>query len=185
MARISDKRERLVKSADSLILQQGFKQTTLADIAEDSGVPLGNVYYYFKSKEDIGKTVIETRLENLRLMLAKCSVHESPLARLHAFLEYPWDRRDDLTTHGCPLGTLSYELSRSNGFLRDASRQLIEELLSWSDDQFTQMGRPDARELALQLISNLQGMSLVANALDDRTVVTQMIERTRTWLDGL
>jgi AcrR family transcriptional regulator len=185
MARTSDKRERLVRSADSLILQQGFKQTTLADIAEDSGVPLGNVYYYFKSKEDIGKTVIETRLANLRRLLSNCSGHESPLARLHAFLEHPWDSQSDITTHGCPLGTLSYELSRSNGFLRDASRQLIEELLDWSRDQFTQMGRADARELALQLISNLQGMSLIANALDDHTVVTQMIERTRNWLDSL
>ena len=61
MPRTSDKRERLVNSADTLILRQGFKQTTLADIADDSGVPLGNVYYYFKSKEDIGMSVIEAR----------------------------------------------------------------------------------------------------------------------------
>jgi len=29
MPRSSDKRERLIRSADQLILQQGFKQTTL------------------------------------------------------------------------------------------------------------------------------------------------------------
>ncbi|TCK18145.1 TetR family transcriptional regulator [Thiogranum longum] len=50
MAGISDKRERLISAADKLILQQGFKQNTLADIANDARVPLGNVYYYFKIK---------------------------------------------------------------------------------------------------------------------------------------
>jgi AcrR family transcriptional regulator len=185
MPRTSDKRERLVKSADALILQQGFKQTTLADIAENSGVPLGNVYYYFKSKEDIGKTVIERRLANLRQLLSNCRHADSPKARLLTMLDYPLQIRDNLTMNGCPLGTLAYELSRTDGFLRDASKLLIQEMLDWSTEQFTQMGKSDAALLGLQFVSDLQGMSLIANALGDRTVVTRMVERTREWVETL
>ena len=185
MPRTSDKRERLLQSADALILQQGFKQTTLAEIAENSGVPLGNVYYYFKSKEDIGKTVIESRLANLHELLAQCSQRDSPQARLQTMLDYALDIQDKLTSRGCPLGTLAYELSRADGFLREASKQLIKEVLDWSTAQFVQMGKAEAPQLGLQFVSSLQGMSLVANALGDRTVVTQMVERTRNWIDKL
>ena len=50
---ISDKRTRLIEAADKLVQLQGFSQTTLADIAKKADVPLGNVYYYFKTKEEI------------------------------------------------------------------------------------------------------------------------------------
>lgn len=54
MARkVSNKRERLLKAADELFLQKGTDLTTLADIAHASDVPLGNVYYYFKTKGEI------------------------------------------------------------------------------------------------------------------------------------
>jgi AcrR family transcriptional regulator len=46
------KRDRLIAGARETIHRQGVEATTLADIAEASGVPLGNVYYYFKSKDD-------------------------------------------------------------------------------------------------------------------------------------
>ena len=56
--RTTDKRERLLDAARDLIHEHGFAKTTLADIAAASGVPLGNVYYYFRTKEDIGAAVI-------------------------------------------------------------------------------------------------------------------------------
>jgi TetR/AcrR family transcriptional repressor of nem operon len=34
----------------------------MADIAAAANVPPGNVYYYFKTKEEIGAAIIEQRL---------------------------------------------------------------------------------------------------------------------------
>ncbi|MEJ2760183.1 MAG: helix-turn-helix domain containing protein [Gammaproteobacteria bacterium] len=42
MPRSSDKRERLIEAAKSLIHRRGFHRTTLADIAAESAVPLGD-----------------------------------------------------------------------------------------------------------------------------------------------
>ena len=53
MPRKNDKRDRLIDAANDLIYQQTFNATTLADIAAKANVPLGNVYYYFKTKDDI------------------------------------------------------------------------------------------------------------------------------------
>src|ERR1700756_2252903 len=60
-----DKRSRLVSAAVGLAYQNGFGATSLADIAREADVPLGNVYYYFKTKDDIGDAIVELRLAQL------------------------------------------------------------------------------------------------------------------------
>ena len=185
MPRTSDKRERLIRSADRLILSQGFKQTTLSDIAADSGVPLGNVYYYFKTKEDICKTIVDTRIEAVQALLEQCSQPEAPKDRLLCFLDYPLSVKQDLSENGCPIGTLCYELSRHEQPLNESSQRLIRVILDWCQAQFQAMGKPDAAELGLQFVSNLQGMSLIANALENPDVVEQMVQRTRSWVESL
>jgi len=41
-----EKRQRLIETALQVMYQQGTHRTTLADVAQASGVPLGNIYYY-------------------------------------------------------------------------------------------------------------------------------------------
>ena len=52
------KRERLIAAAVELVYRQGVARTTLADIAQAADVPVGNVYYYFKTKDDIIAAVV-------------------------------------------------------------------------------------------------------------------------------
>jgi TetR/AcrR family transcriptional repressor of nem operon len=47
-SRTRGKRERLVAAATKMLHEQGVEKTTLADTAA-AAVPLGNVYYYFKT----------------------------------------------------------------------------------------------------------------------------------------
>ena len=58
-----DKRTRLIESATKLAYGRGFREMRLADSAEAARVPVGNVYYYFKTKEELAEAVVERRLE--------------------------------------------------------------------------------------------------------------------------
>src|SRR5277367_2099027 len=53
----TDSRARLIEAAVKVTYQHGFETTALADIAEEARVPLGNVYYYFKTKDEIGEAI--------------------------------------------------------------------------------------------------------------------------------
>jgi AcrR family transcriptional regulator len=55
-----DKRQRLVSGACEVIHQQGVEKTTIADIAQAAEVPVGNVYYYFKTKDELVEAAIES-----------------------------------------------------------------------------------------------------------------------------
>src|ERR1700730_11196813 len=100
------KRERLVSAASDLLYRQGVENTTLADIAHAADVPLGNVYYYFKTKDEIVTAVIEAHVRDVEEMLASLERrHRTPKSRLKALIRDLTDQRDLIAQYGCPHGT--------------------------------------------------------------------------------
>jgi TetR/AcrR family transcriptional repressor of nem operon len=54
----TDCRTRLLQAAEKAAYLYGFGSTSIADIAKEASVPLGNVYYYFKNKDEIGGALL-------------------------------------------------------------------------------------------------------------------------------
>src|SRR6266852_4249930 len=77
-----DKRSRLVSAAVGLAYQNGFDATSLADIAREAKVPLGNVYYYFQTNDEIGEASVELRLAELSARRQRWNEAGSPKDRL-------------------------------------------------------------------------------------------------------
>src|SRR3974390_2739509 len=82
------KRERLVAAARELLYRQGVEKTTLAGIAQAADVPVGNVYYYFKTKDEIIGAVIDSHVHDIRAELESLEGrHRTPRARLKALID--------------------------------------------------------------------------------------------------
>ncbi len=180
--RTSDKRERLVNAATTLIHHQGYGQTTLADIAEASGVPLGNVYYYFKTKEEIAAAVIDERLQQLRARLQDLEHLADPRARLIAFVEAVGSERKNLAEHGCAIGSLCQELNKERTVLSEKADGILKTQLQWLVRQFRLLEKEDANDLGHELMARLQGISLLAYALHSPGLAERQLRRIKAWL---
>jgi AcrR family transcriptional regulator len=179
------KRQRLVASAGDLLHRQGVAATTLAQVADAADVPPGNVYYYFKAKDDLVRAVIESRAEQVTAMLDSLQPRRGPAARLKALAQQWVAMRDLVARYGCPFGTLAAELDRrEDGLDREAAKP-IGLILDWAEDQFRQLGRRDARELAIAFFSGVQGGALLANALRDADLMTRQVRHLERWIDAL
>lgn len=53
------------------------------------------------------------------------------------------------------------------------------------EEQFLQLGQPDAADLAVTLVAAYQGMSLLASALRDPRIMVREGARLTRWLDSL
>lgn len=180
MGRISNKREKLLDAATALIHKQGFKHTTLADIAEKSEVPLGNVYYYFKTKDDIASAVMDARNAGLAEMADEWGkIYTDPRQRLLAFLDFVETTRDSIAENGCPIGSLCQELNKETGNLANLASDTLNFLIQWAESQFRQIGLADSRAAAIEFISNMQGIALLGNSLKDPALVSEQLERVR------
>ena len=185
MPRTSDKRERLLGAAKDLIHQQGFNQTTLADIANASQVPLGNVYYYFKTKDDVARAVINHRLQEFRDFYSNVDSLPSPKERLFALLSTLEKTRKKVADHGCPIGGLCLELNKDNPEIAPLADKILSEMLTWLTRQFKEMGCNNSQDLATRFLVNLQGASVLANALHKPKVITQQFTYLREWIETL
>jgi TetR/AcrR family transcriptional regulator, transcriptional repressor for nem operon len=179
------KRERLVASASQLLHQQGVERTTLADIAQSAGVPLGNIYYYFKTKDELVEAVIETMAQGLKKQFASLDRHRTPKSRLKALVHSLTDQRELIADYGCPMGSLCSELDKRADGLDRVVAGLLSLILDWAELQFRAMGRRDARDLAVALLAAYQGISLLTNTLRDPELMAREGRRLDRWIDSL
>jgi TetR/AcrR family transcriptional regulator, transcriptional repressor for nem operon len=180
-----DKRQRLVDSARTLIHEQGVHRTTLAEVAERAAVPLGNVYYYFKTKDELVGAVLESYTQEAAELLKELERHRTPKARLKALVGN-WDSmRDAVADHGCPMGTLCSELDKVDGEAARDAAAVLAIIIDWAEDQFRQLGRRDASDLALSLFAGVQGASLLANTFRDPTILTRQGRQLGRWIDSI
>ncbi|MER6578295.1 TetR/AcrR family transcriptional regulator [Nonomuraea sp. NPDC001023] len=185
-ARGADKRRRLMAAAARVLHEQGVERTTIADIAEAADVPVGNVYYYFKTKDELVLAALSEHAGHLTELTAELDRLPDPRARLKAMVDAWVSQRDSAARYGCPTGTLAVELDkRAEGGLDVEAGRVIRLLLDWSERQFRDLGRPDADDLALTFVGAYQGMSLLANALRDPEIMTRQGTRLTDWLDSL
>jgi AcrR family transcriptional regulator len=180
------KRERLVTAAQELVYRQGVARTTLADIADAADVPVGNVYYYFKTKDDIVGAVVHTQAQQIESTLAELARrHRSPKARLKALVRFLAEHADSTAQYGCPHGTLSTELAKQAEGSDPLAAQLMQIQLDWAEQQFRAMGRRDAHDLAVELLVGYQGSAVLTNALVEPNLMARQTRRLEKWIDGL
>jgi AcrR family transcriptional regulator len=184
MPRGSDKRARLVKAADRLFHRQGFERSAIADVAAEAGVPAGNVYYYFKTKDEMAAAVVDDRNRRMGTMFERLERMPDPLQRLESFVEGFDIVRDNRAAFGCPIGNLSQEVNRVGGALAEQAGSGFGRLLNWLGRQFLALGhRPEAaRADALHLLVCLQGVMLVAHTFNDPGIISAETTALRAWL---
>lgn len=185
----ADKRAELVAAATQLLHEQGFHRTTLAHVAGRAEVPLGNVYYYFKSKDALAEAVIGAHEEALRGRFASwTAAHREPRARLRCLVRAPLDAADRVIQFGCPHGSLCQELEKLGAGtpLARAGARLLGVYVDWAEEQFRVHGvvRREARSLATDLVGAIQGAMLLANTMRSKELLTQQLRRVERWLDG-
>jgi len=174
-----------VEAAKHLIHCQGFGQTTLADIARESDVPLGNVYYYFKTKDDIATAVIADRMDEFCSHLRRCGHEKDPKCQLIAFAKSMAGMSDMLADKGCPVGSLVQELGKTPSRLSNMADDIVKRQLEWTKDRFAELGVSDPDRASARMVSVIQGACLTSHALKDPKVMRQQMADLEDWIKSL
>jgi AcrR family transcriptional regulator len=81
-------KDKIIKTARRLFKHQGYRNTTIDDICSSSGVKRGNLYFYFKGKENLAYAVIADAIEGEFPFLNRMMEHLSdPLAKVEAMID--------------------------------------------------------------------------------------------------
>jgi TetR/AcrR family transcriptional repressor of nem operon len=179
------KRERLVAAACEVLHEQGVERTTLADIAQAADVPVGNVYYYFKTKDQLVEAAITAHGEHLTMALAALDRRRTPQSRLKGIIRELTSQGELVARYGCPFGSLACELDKRTDGLDRSAADVLRILTGWVEQQFRSMERPDARDLAVALVASYQGIALLTNTFRDPELMAREGRRLERWVDSL
>ena len=118
-------RTHIVGIARRIFTRYGFRKTTMEEIASASQMGKSSIYYYFKSKEDIFRAVVEFEAillkERLNRIISKDS---SPTERLKAYILF---RLHHVRTLENFYAALSEETLSHMGFILEIRRNFEEE----------------------------------------------------------
>lgn len=83
-----NKRSLILQSSKMLFAQKGFFNTSISDIVQDTGLPVGSIYTYFKSKDEIVRVIVEEGWSDLQTRLEQAlSSNISPELKLKVLIE--------------------------------------------------------------------------------------------------
>jgi AcrR family transcriptional regulator len=121
----SDTRQRIQDAARELFGQKGVQRTSLQDIADRLGITKPALYYHFRSREDLVRSILAPLIEEGVAFVAgherlRGSARTGPRELLEGYFDFHYRHRADLFLIVAELTTL-------------ADLGLIDVMLAWRD----------------------------------------------------
>lgn len=182
-----NKRDRLIESAALLFHHNGLNATSLADIAKHADIPIGNVYYYFKTKEELAMAAVGRRKEQFSAAYALLEEHiPDPRQRIIEAIRYFEKVRGEYTRYGCPIGKIISDADSEKDNVVRMAAQVLADFVDWTERQFRSLGHGgDARKYATSVMAGVQGATLMAKAARNPDIISDEIGRLTAWVESL
>jgi len=170
-------RDRLVNAAAELFWRSGYDGTSLADIAAEAGVPIGNVYYYFRSKAALADAVARLMDSETRAALSEInSAHSRPEQRLAALMALFSSSNAARTARGCPIARASRDFRNDAPGAAERAGRILSRIGDWLAEQLqAKLSRKEAHGRARRWLMIWQGAITLAHAGNDQSVLDEAL----------
>ena len=161
--------------AEKLVQTRGFNGFSYADISAELGITKASLHYHFRTKADLGRTLIARYKETFRLALEEIDGADlAPTARLWRYANIYARALADARM--CLCGMLAAEYSTLPGAMQDEIRRFFDLNEEWLC-RVVELGREQgelsldgpSRDIARLLLGALEGAMLVARSYGDVT----------------
>jgi TetR/AcrR family transcriptional repressor of nem operon len=181
-----DTREKLVRTAEKLMLRDGYSATRVDEVIRKAGLSKGSFYHFFDSKEALGLAALEHYFADRvgRLAAGGYATETDPMRRAQGFLKHASRVAEDLWTTGCLLASLSADAAGSNRAISNALKKRTGDLRALVAEVLSPFATPEstAGDLADQFLVCIEGSIVLARIYDDPTYLRRGLERFRSGL---
>jgi len=181
-----DTREKLVRTAERLMLRDGYSATRVDDVIHRAGLSKGSFYHFFDSKEALGLAALEHYYADRvsRLAAGAYATEADPLRRAQGFLKHASRVAADLWNTGCLLANFAADTAGSSRVISNALRTRTRDLRALLADLLSPFATPEvtAAELADQFLVCIEGSIVLARIHRDPVYLRRGLEQFRRCL---
>lgn len=184
-------REALLEKAQHLMLAKGYTATSVEEICEAANLTKGSFFYYFASKEDLGKAVLDRYVKSMFLAVqnAQFLKMNDPLQRVCGYIDFMIEvSKDPARRSGCLLGNFAQVLTDTHPEIRTqcaAHFNLWANVLKQQFDaakvEYKVKGL-DTGILADHFIALLEGSLMLAKTRQDLSVIANNLNHFKDYL---
>ncbi len=176
-------KERILDTTAELFRRYGYTGTGLKQIVAEAQAPFGSIYHHFPGgKEELGREVI-LRSGGMYQELFETILDAAP--DLMTGVRNLFDGAAELLRQtdyadACPIATVALEVASSNEPLRMATSEVFDSWIEAGTHRFAAAGVSEekARDLAIVLITSLEGAFILSRAMRDTEPVRVAGETT-------
>jgi len=160
-------RQLILNNGARLVHTKGFMNTGIQEILDESSVPKGSFYFYFRSKEDFGRALVDHYDTFISAMFDKYlqDTSHTPLERLRRFFDDSCKFYESNNfSSGCPIGNLSQEMSDISVPIREKLHETYSKMkaalqacIEEARDQGEIAGSMEPRMLATFMLNGWEG----------------------------
>ncbi|MHA6630739.1 TetR/AcrR family transcriptional regulator [Pseudonocardia sichuanensis] len=166
---MTDTKARILHTTGELFRRQGYTGTGLKQIVAEAGAPFGSIYHFFPGgKQQLAAEVIRSSGRAYQdLVMALLDASPDPVVAIETSFAAA---AETLVATGyadaCPIATVALEVASTDETLRSATAEVFAGWVDAGTDRFVRWGfaTPDARRLAIALITSLEGAFLLCRA---------------------
>ncbi len=188
------KKEALLDAAQDLMLEKGFVATSVEEICCSSETTKGSFFHYFKSKEELGKELVERFAQGVRGFMeeALLSAGDDPLDRVYALIDVFIKSSEHPEFKGCLLGMFSQELSKTHPEIMalciksfEGAADIFKENLRQAKIKYAPKASFDVGSLAEHFFAISQGSMIMMKAQQDRSIMKKNLTHFKQYLKHL
>jgi AcrR family transcriptional regulator len=194
--RANSSRDRILATAEALILRKGYVGTSLEEILDKAAITKGGFFYHFNGKGELARALVERYLQEDEKMFGMLleradALSEDPLQRLLIFLNLLAEAVSGLhEVHpGCLAAAFTYEIQQFDNAMRErlasgmlAWRAMIAARLAIILEKRTPRMPVDVEALADMFSSLLEGGIILARILDSNLPLYNQVLAYRSHL---
>lgn len=174
------KRQRLEDAAAQLFWLNGYAATSIADLAKEADVPIGNVYYYFKSKTALADAVSDmfakgsqAALDDIeeRVPASGTDTRNAAKDRIAAFFDMLEKSHMSRAKAGCPIARAISDFSTAAPDAASKASDSLTMLTAFLGRELVRAGHPNGMVAAQQTIALWQGAIILAHGAGDPQIL--------------
>ncbi|WP_159887263.1 TetR/AcrR family transcriptional regulator [Paenibacillus puerhi] len=182
-------RDRILDIASEMFLTNGFFITSMDDLVTASGVAKTNIYYHFKSKEELLGAIVDRMIAHYQSLASHIAILEdlSVPAKLERLLHALFEQNAVKSSlGGCPFLTLYMQTAgdwpegraRIGQFFQD-QRALVERLLKEGTARGDIHPALPPEQLASVIVASVEGALFLSHATEDDRIKSHLLDSLR------
>ncbi len=188
MGRVSESKEKLIRSSIELITQKSFSSVGVQQLCDHAGVKKGSFYHFFDSKQDLIIESLDVVWSDFKtgildpIKSKDCPLEEKLNLLFDGFYKHFKDSKSCKgCVIGCPIGNLALEMSTLDESIRIKVQEILskwveffEEILSDAKNNNEIPGNVDLKATAKSIVAYIEGTFLIGKTFNNVEIIKNL-----------